>query len=203
MDKATLAEKALEPAVGPAQAPEVVGDLLEAGARRSAGWFWSNVARTFAGAVWGDLRARPFFYASVAARSALPLGLAFVVIGHTRGWALRLARTLFVHSPFFGHHPKEWLWPALQIAAALATFAAGRGIARRSGGKDAVACAAMALVFPFVCYGCNAVWVACSSGFGALPLPDFGRFWYHPQDAGLILAFLLGVAFLRRRPRLA
>lgn len=197
MDKARVAEWALGPAVGPPQAAGVVGDLLETGAERGAVWFWSSVARTAAGAVWGDLRSQPFFYLGLALRGAVLLCAVLVSVWQARVMAFDFVRASLSHSSFLVRHPKEWLWPAVRAASLLGTAYAGRWVARRSLGRPAAVCLAMAFVYPFVYYGFGALWLAALHP--GRPLPPFGAFWYHPRDAAFVAAFLLGTVL--RRPR--
>lgn len=205
MDKGRLAEWLLAPALGSARASWVVGDLVEAGAARPPGWFWSNVLRTWGGAVWSDLRTQPLFCLELAARGALLLSAWLFLVGRGRILVWDFVRTGLAHSHFLVHHPKEWLWPGVTAASLLATFRAGCWIARRSRGRTLAVCVAMALVYPLIAFGFHACWAACASLGPApdLPLPDFGRFLYQAKDAGFIAAFLLGAALLRRRAETA
>lgn len=201
MDKGRIAEGVLSLAMEPGRATSVSGDLLETGASRGPAWYWSNVARTFAGAVWRDLGERPLFFAWLAARAALLLCALLLLVGHARVLVFAWVRSVAAHSAL-AHHPKEWLWPSVRLASLLATFGAGRWSARRSLGRDVAACLAMSVVFPFVYYGAIAAWTACASlgSRHGLVLPPFGRCWYHGRDAAFMAAFLLGVAFARSRP---
>ena len=200
MDKGRLAEWLLAPALGSARASWVVGDLLEAAAGRGPGWFWGNVARTWCGAPWGDLRTRPLFCLGLAVRGGLLLSAWLFLVGRGRTLVWDFVRTGLPHSHFLVHHPKEWLWPAVTVASLLATAHAGWWVARRCQGRLLAVCAALALVYPLVAFGFHASWAAVASIGPApdLPLPDFSRFLYQAQDAGFAAAFLLGVALLRR-----
>ncbi len=200
MDRGRIAEWLLAPALGAARASWVVGDLLEGAVGRGPRWFWGNVARTWCGAPWGDLRTRPLFCLGLAARGALLLSARLLLVGRGRALVWDFVRTSLAQSRFHAHHPKEWLWPAVTAASLLATVHAGRWVARRAQGHLLAVCAAMALVYPLVAFGFHACWAACASLGPApdLPVPDFGRFLYQAKDAGFIAAFLLGVALLRR-----
>lgn len=201
MDRGQFAEWALAPAMGPVRAEGVVGDLLEGEAARGPAWFWSNVLQALAGSVWGDVAARPLYFARLASRGALLLCASLFVIWRARILATEYVRASFPHTHFLVRHPKEWLWPAMQAVSLLATFGAGRWAARRSLGNDLAVCLAMALVFPFVDYGFTTAWVGfCSIGAHQPFLaPAFGRFWYHAGDLGFMAAFVLGMTTLRRR----
>jgi hypothetical protein len=204
MDKGRLAEWILTLAMEPAKAASVIGDLQETGASRDAGWFWSNVFQTLAATVWNDIKTQPLFVVGLAARGALLLCAFLLSVFYARGFIFGFVRATASHS-HLAHHPKEWLWPAMRGISLLATFYVGRWTARRSLGRVIFACAAMAMVYPFVYYGFTVLWKEWPSllTHRELTMPPFWNFWYHWREAGFYLAFLVGALLVRRRWQIA
>ncbi|HVW19992.1 MAG TPA: hypothetical protein VG838_12565 [Opitutaceae bacterium] len=143
MDKGKIAEWFISLVMEREQAAAIVGDLLEAGASKSVGWFWSNVLRTWAMSVWRDVRSHPGF--------VLGLAMLGILVNAAGCFVASLAMALLertIWAGLSGWEASLWLFAERLLVVSVGAFAAGRWIARFSLGKEVAVCLAMVLVAP-------------------------------------------------------
>lgn len=202
MDKAKLAEWFMSLVMARPLAAAVIGDLLEIGATRSHGWFWSNVIRTWLATVWSDAKAEPRFVLGMAA------------LGSLVGWGVTLvAQFAFLFSdrmvsrlvlPHFSLHagPSLVFGQVQMLTTVFAgAFYAGQWITRYSLGREMAVCCAMALVDPVVSLVLGVLFwlfLSVSHGFigiGVAPLTVGNSAWFiFPM-----VPYFLGAVWARKR----
>ena len=195
MDKGKIAEWFISLVMERPQAASVVGDLLETGASRSGGWFWSNVFRTWIATAWRDGRSQPRFVFGIAALGAVVQYGASIVCSLTWVFADWGFSHLFPVPPGTSG--------LVLLTSVVSPFYAGRWIARVSHGRDVAICAAMVIMGPIVYSAVGALlWWFSAFIVGAVPLGAVPRFTFIGWNGWVIFSFvpsLLGAALVRRR----
>jgi hypothetical protein len=161
MNSAKIAESVLSSTMEPTEAAIVIGDLLEAGASRSAIWFWSNVFQTWAATVWRGFRTRPRFVLGLAVRGALWQWSFCLLVGGAYMFAIAFACLMvslphpelfqeFRSGTFFVVHPAFFV-PFDLVPCLAAPFYVGQKIARRAFGLEVPVCITMAIAYLCLC----------------------------------------------------
>jgi hypothetical protein len=198
MGKDKIAERILSLVMEPTEASSLVGDLLETGASRSAIWFWLNVFRTLAAAVWGDCKGHPLFVVGIAFLGTLVHFATAFIGGLLCALFIIAAGALSSHPHLAQEHP--WLlFPGLIVTGGVAPLYAGRWIARFSLGKDAAVCVAMVIIAPIVFNGMTALLWCGSSLLGVVRVVPETYSWWNWQQIACIVPYLVGAALVRRR----
>ncbi len=196
MDKGKIAEGFISLVMEREQAATVVGDLLEAGASRSIGWFWSNVFRTCTASVWRDAKSDPGFVLSRAV-----LG---VLVNASGCAAVSLAMAVLkrvVISGFSIHETYSWGFAEEVIIVSAGAFRAGGWIVRFSLGKEVAVCVAMVFLAPIIFSGvAMLLWGFLTLIQSPIAAPPFTLIWWN--NGWMLFSFvpcLLGAALARRR----
>jgi hypothetical protein len=158
MHKATVAERILSLAVSPDQAAAMTGDFLEQEDRRPAGWFWYSVIRTLCALSARSLATQPKTLAFLALRGFLFLFL----------WQLPVLVCTVMLNINLRPQARDAVFPWLVvISLVMSQFMVGRGVARRSPGRELPAWLALAILETAV----NTAIILCTgSGWRTIPL---------------------------------
>jgi hypothetical protein len=197
MDKGRIAEWFVSLVMDRPQATCVVGDLMEDGASRSAGWFWTNVFRICAASIWRDGKSEPRFVLGLAALGILlEVGLCF--LGSVSIALVVGALASAVSLPLSIQDTRSFLLVRLLVIFLGSSFYAGRWVARYALGMEMAVCVAMVVIGP-IAYNAFAVLIWSLCALTESPAPRLALGWW---NWWVILSFvprLLGATLARRQ----
>jgi hypothetical protein len=203
MDKGRIAEWLMALVMERPQATAVVGDLLELGAVRGEGWFWSSVLSAWLATVWSHARSEPRFILGMAVLGSLVCWGIVMVVQFVLLFAEMIVGTWLSHGLSQRVVPPLVLEVQALAAVFVGAFYAGQWITRYSRGREIAVCLATAILGPMLFFGLGALfWLSTALGYhfaGMTVRPFAMKVGSFTSLVVLVVPYLLGAAWARRR----